>query len=63
MILRCTCESQFQDDEYGYGQRVCNPLRNEKQARCTICTRLVDIPRAQSRERLHKESGRDKEND
>ena len=51
MILRCTCESKFQDNMYGDHWRVCNPLLNGNQARCTICVRLVDIPGAVSRGR------------
>lgn len=40
-ILRCTCSHPFQDQEYGKGNRVHNPLPKKKDApqrvRCSVC--------------------------
>ena len=39
-VMRCTCESEFQDKEYGKGMRLFN-LRDDKkhagEAFCTVC--------------------------
>lgn len=39
-ILKCNCESKFQDQEYGQGNRLFN-LRDQKkhpgEAVCTVC--------------------------
>lgn len=35
-ILKCSCKSEFQDKEYGQGQRICND--NDKDgSKCTVC--------------------------
>ena len=37
-ILKCKCESQFQDETYGKGMRVHNIHQKEgKKASCTVC--------------------------
>lgn len=39
-ILSCTCKNDFQDKEYGKGQRVHNPSVKDgksKGNRCTVC--------------------------
>jgi len=41
-IKGCVCESKFQDQRYGKGQRVHNPLKSTKTGdkwRCTVCGR------------------------
>lgn len=35
-ILPCRCEHAFQDERYGPGKRVHNPVEGEKW-RCTVC--------------------------
>lgn len=37
MIIRCDCESNFQDQKYGKGNRVFNPTMKPNIYRCTIC--------------------------
>lgn len=41
MILRCSCKHEFQDKQYGAGNRVhndCKPgEKNTKWYRCTVC--------------------------
>ena len=34
-IKKCACESQYQDEKYGKGNRVCN--KTTKGERCTVC--------------------------
>lgn len=36
VIKKCTCESKFQDEVYGKGNRVCNETSGTK-VRCTVC--------------------------
>ena len=41
MILACTCQHDYQDNEYGKGQRVHNLREKDgvfKGWRCTVCT-------------------------
>jgi len=40
-ILPCTCQSEYQDQRYGKGNRVHNP-RKEKTYACTVCGREKD---------------------
>jgi hypothetical protein len=36
--LRCNCTSEFQDQHYGKGIRLCNPMgKAEGYYRCTVC--------------------------
>lgn len=39
VVKRCTCESEFQDREYGLGQRLHNQCKSERGMswRCTVC--------------------------
>lgn len=41
MIMRCTCEHEFQDRLHGKYMRVFNPLKrsatHSNHARCTVC--------------------------
>lgn len=39
-IKKCTCKHEFQDEKYGKGYRVHNPINNEANInnwRCTVC--------------------------
>lgn len=36
-VLKCKCESQFQDVQYGKGMRLHNITEDKKKASCTIC--------------------------
>lgn len=46
MILQCKCGdfankgAEFQNKEYGYGMRVCNVMKSETDARCTVCEEI-----------------------
>jgi hypothetical protein len=45
-ILKCTCQNAYQDEVYGPGMRVCNPLGKEGRkdyARCTVCLREIQM--------------------
>lgn len=46
MILRCVCQSEFQDREHGLSMRVHNPCgqRTNPQARCTVCQKEQPVP-------------------
>ena len=39
MILKCTCQSKYQDQCYGPGQRVHNKCTKDQKTkyRCTVC--------------------------
>lgn len=44
-ILSCKCPSEFQDREYGLGQRLhnrCRPKILPRHWRCTICQDVKD---------------------
>ena len=40
-ILKCTCQHEYQDEIYGKGNRVHNPLKTSQHEqpkyRCTVC--------------------------
>lgn len=36
-IKKCTCESKFQDEMYGKGNRVVNLREGSTKGRCTVC--------------------------
>jgi hypothetical protein len=38
-VIRCYCESEFQDEKYGKGLRVFN--KKDKGWRCTVCLRTT----------------------
>ena len=41
MILKCNCKNDYQDERYGTGNRVHNPIKvsgtQSPQYRCTVC--------------------------
>lgn len=44
-ILNCTCHHEFQDERYGKGRRVHNPLKvgakgQTPSFRCTVCEKV-----------------------
>lgn len=41
MIAKCVCENKYQDELYGKGKRVFNPmgLKGKNGGRCTSCKR------------------------
>lgn len=41
-IQPCTCQHAFQDERYGKGNRVMNPLKkgDKQQHRCTVCGKV-----------------------
>jgi len=46
IILRCDCESEYQDNEYGEYLRVHNPLLRHNEYKCTACgqTKCFELP-------------------
>lgn len=44
MILRCTCEHEYQDEKYGKGMRVHNERakdpKSPQEYRCTVCLKV-----------------------
>lgn len=42
-IMKCTCKHDFQDEMYGAGNRVANPMRTG-QFRCTVCGAVLGRP-------------------
>jgi hypothetical protein len=36
-IMRCFCESEFQDGEYGHGNRLFSLTKKDNTWRCSIC--------------------------
>lgn len=39
-VLKCNCESKFQDEKYGKGKRVHN--KSVKGYRCTVCANVKE---------------------
>jgi hypothetical protein len=52
MILNCTCKSEYQDEKYGKGRRVHNPMQKSpngpQEWRCTVCKTERIGPREES---------------
>jgi hypothetical protein len=42
IIKKCICNSEFQDEVYGKGNRICNETKSNK-VRCTVCGREYTI--------------------
>lgn len=40
MIIKCKCESEFQDVRCGKNQRVHNPTMKDSAYRCTVCASI-----------------------
>lgn len=39
VIIKCTCENEFQDSMYGKGNRIANICRGGDYGRCTVCVK------------------------
>jgi len=37
VIVKCTCESKFQDEQHGYKMRVASTMKEMNKTRCTVC--------------------------
>lgn len=41
MLIKCNCTHEYQDKQYGHGNRVANPMKTDpkepKKHRCTVC--------------------------
>lgn len=55
-VGNCSCKSEYQDQKYGLGRRVVNPVNKTRQGgttsknppreyRCTVCSAIVDQSR------------------
>jgi predicted SprT family Zn-dependent metalloprotease len=42
-VVKCFCESSFQDEHYGKGRRLANITGKEAVYRCTVCGKDVNI--------------------
>lgn len=40
-IIKCSCESQYQDSKYGSGNRVANYATKKECYRCSVCRKEV----------------------
>ena len=48
MIVQCTCKHEYQDQQYGVGNRVANhapksDTNNTKSYRCTVCSKMHEV--------------------
>ena len=49
--VKCSCEHKFQDERYGKGVRVANPMAykdpksKDIQVRCTVCSKVHMVTR------------------
>ena len=43
VIVKCTCESKFQDEQHGYKMRVANTMKENDRARCTVCGKEINV--------------------
>lgn len=41
VISKCSCVHQYQDNLYGKGNRVCNPMKKDGDCRCTVCGKVL----------------------
>ena len=56
MILKCTCENEYQDKKYGLKLRVFNELKlGTGKARCTVCGKIEVINKTESKENKEKD--------
>ena len=42
-VIKCKCDSTFQDKEYGKGNRLGNVNEKEDSAVCTVCGSKVNL--------------------
>jgi len=42
-IIICSCKSDFQDKIYGKGKRLANTKYDDKSAKCTICSNIINL--------------------
>lgn len=46
-VMHCTCKHEFQDQTYGKGNRVHNPIKGktttDQRVRCTVCGNEKDL--------------------
>ena len=55
MILKCTCNNEYQDSRYGLKMRVFNPLKKGLgKVRCTICKTEIPFKESESKEERTK---------
>lgn len=42
-IMKCTCKHEYQDQVYGKGMRVCNPIGKSQDSgyKCTVCGAII----------------------
>ena len=54
---KCTCKNtpacDYQDQQYGKGNRIFNLTKQGKEARCTCCTRTIDAKSGDQTSRGH----------
>lgn len=56
MILKCSCQHEFQDSLYGKGNRLCNPCKKQEHLfRCTVCKKEITVSKGA------KDVGKEKE--
>lgn len=41
--VKCTCKHEYQDEKYGNGTRIACLTYSKKDARCTVCQKLIAV--------------------
>jgi hypothetical protein len=41
MIMKCDCAHDYQDKQYGKGNRLYNSMKKENSWRCTVCGKEI----------------------
>jgi hypothetical protein len=53
MILKCTCQHNYQDRKYGPGMRVHNKMTKIKDSyRCSVCETVRSVRRLEKDEKV-----------
>lgn len=46
-VVRCTCQNEFQDKQYGQGNRLANATakqdKDQADVRCTVCSKIHSV--------------------
>jgi len=55
MISQCTCSNEYQDEKYGYKNRVWNRMKKPGMYRCTNCLKESQLAKAEDEAKKDKE--------
>jgi hypothetical protein len=62
-IMRCFCESEFQDGEYGHGNRLFSLTKKVNTWRCTVCGKELTSGSAEKVKKGKEKKEKEKKNE